>query len=50
MSPPTELRRVLSLPVITFYGMGTIIGAGIYVLAGKIAGAAGMRLPSPWRA
>jgi amino acid transporter len=45
MSPPTELRRVLSLPVITFYGMGTIIGAGIYVLVGEIAGAAGMRAP-----
>ena len=45
MSPPTELRRVLSLPVITLYGMGTIIGAGIYVLVGEIAGAAGMRAP-----
>jgi APA family basic amino acid/polyamine antiporter len=45
MSPPTELRRVLSLPVITFYGMGTIIGAGIYVLVDEIAGAAGMRAP-----
>jgi len=42
-SPP--LRRVLSLPLITFYGLGTILGAGIYVLVGKIAGVAGLYAP-----
>ena len=40
-----QLRRVLSLPLITFYGLGTILGAGIYVLIGKIAGVAGLYAP-----
>ncbi len=40
-----RLRRALSLPLITFYGLGTILGAGIYVLVGKVAGAAGMYAP-----
>lgn len=40
-----ELRRSLSLPLITFFGLGTILGAGIYVLAGKVAGVAGMFAP-----
>ena len=39
------LRRALSLPVLTFYGLGTIVGAGIYVLVGKVAGIAGMHTP-----
>ena len=39
------LKRSLSLPLITFYGLGTILGAGIYVLIGKVAGAAGMYAP-----
>lgn len=37
-----ELNRSLSLPLLTFYGIGTILGAGIYVLIGKVAGYAGM--------
>jgi len=45
MPPPAPLRRALSLPLITLYGLGTIIGAGIYVLTGKVAGAAGMYAP-----
>ncbi len=40
-----QLRRALSLPLITFYGLGTILGAGIYVLVGKVAGAAGLYAP-----
>ena len=28
------LKRSLSLPLITFYGLGNILGAGIYVLVG----------------
>ena len=39
------LRRSLSLSLITFYGLGTILGAGIYVLVGKVAGIAGMYAP-----
>jgi basic amino acid/polyamine antiporter, APA family len=42
---PVALRRSLSLPLITFYGLGTILGAGIYVLVGKVAGLAGMYAP-----
>ena len=40
-----KLRRALSLPLVTFYGLGTILGAGIYVLVGEVAGAAGMYAP-----
>ncbi|HKQ25817.1 MAG TPA: APC family permease [Burkholderiales bacterium] len=43
--PKATLRRSLSLPLITFYGLGTILGAGIYVLVGKVAGVAGMYAP-----
>ncbi len=48
VSTPLEkvgLRRSLSLPLITFYGLGTILGAGIYVLVGKVTAAAGMFAP-----
>ena len=37
------LRRVLTLPWLLAYGLGTTIGAGIYVLIGKVAGIAGMQ-------
>jgi amino acid transporter len=40
-----ELKRSLSLPLITYYGLGTIIGAGIYVLIGEVAGKAGIYAP-----
>lgn len=39
------LKRELGLVVVSFYGLGTIIGAGIYVLVGKVAGEAGLFLP-----
>ena len=35
MSNPTLARKV-SLPLLTFYGLGTILGAGIYVLIGEV--------------
>lgn len=35
------LLRVLSLPLILFYGLGNILGAGIYVLVGKVIGYSG---------
>lgn len=41
MSNKTELKRSLSLPVVALYGLGNILGAGIYVLVGKVAGFAG---------
>jgi amino acid transporter len=39
------LDRVLSLPLTTFYGLGNILGAGIYVLIGKIVLYAGGYAP-----
>ncbi len=42
---PTGLRRRLTLPLLTFYGLGTIVGAGIYVLIGAVAGRAGLFAP-----
>ncbi len=36
-----KLKRSLSLPIVTLYGLGNILGAGIYVLVGKVAGMAG---------
>ena len=43
--PSPGLRRTLSLPLITFYGLGNILGAGIYVLIGKVVGYAGVLAP-----
>ncbi|MDX1796074.1 MAG: APC family permease, partial [Hydrogenovibrio sp.] len=42
---PVTLKRSLSLPLITLYGLGNILGAGIYVLVGKVAGEAGYFAP-----
>jgi len=39
------LRRSLSLPLLTLYGLGTTIGAGVYVLLGKVVQSAGMYAP-----
>lgn len=41
----TELKRTLGLPLLTLYGLGTILGAGIYVLVGKVAIHAGLYAP-----
>tara|TARA_B110000483_G_scaffold226488_1_gene287193 strand:- start:6761 stop:6937 length:177 start_codon:yes stop_codon:yes gene_type:complete len=35
------LARRIGLPLLTCCGLGTIFGAGIYVLIGKVAGNAG---------
>jgi len=43
--PEQPLRRTLSLPLVTFYGLGNILGAGIYVLIGKVVGEAGLFAP-----
>lgn len=40
-----KLARVLSLPMLVLYGMGTTIGAGIYALTGAVAGIAGLWAP-----
>ncbi|MEL6888076.1 MAG: APC family permease [Pseudomonadota bacterium] len=41
----THLRRALSLPLLTLYGLGVTVGAGIYVLIGATAAVAG---PQAW--
>lgn len=40
-----KLKRNVTLPMLVFYGLGNIFGAGIYVLIGEIAGIAGIYLP-----
>jgi basic amino acid/polyamine antiporter, APA family len=37
----TQLRRQLGLAALVFYGVGDILGAGIYALVGEVAGMAG---------
>ena len=38
---PPQLRRSLGFWALVFYGVGDILGAGIYALVGKVAGVAG---------
>ena len=45
MEPDGKLQKRLTLPYLVLYGLGTIVGAGIYVLVGKVAGRAGMLAP-----
>lgn len=40
-----QLKRGLSLSLLIFYGVGTVLGSGVYILTGKIAGEAGMYAP-----
>jgi amino acid transporter len=42
---PSQLKRSIGLPLIVFFGLGNILGAGIYVLVGKIAAEAGLFTP-----
>ncbi len=39
------LQRELGPVLLTLYGLGTILGAGIYVVIGEVAGAAGLLTP-----
>lgn len=45
MPEQVTLKRTLGLPMLTFYGLGTIVGGGFYALIGKVAGEAGMHTP-----
>lgn len=45
MNAQPQLKRSLSLTLMVFYGLGTILGAGIYVLVGKVAGHGGLFAP-----
>ncbi len=39
------LKRTITLPLLVLYGLGNILGAGIYVLIGKVSGVAGLLTP-----
>ncbi len=45
MQQQPALKRSLSLTLLVLYGLGTTVGAGIYVLIGKVAGQAGILSP-----
>jgi amino acid transporter len=45
ISKSVTLQRSLSLPLLTFYGLGTIVGGGFYALIGKVSIHAGMYTP-----
>lgn len=45
ISEPATLKRSLNLPMITIYGLGTMVGGGFYALTGKVAGKAAMLTP-----
>lgn len=40
-----KLARRLGIGLVTIYGLGNIVGAGIYALIGEVAGEAGMATP-----
>ena len=44
-SNKVSLKRDISLYLLVFYGLGNILGAGIYVLIGEIAGISGLFTP-----
>lgn len=45
MTNTSHLKRELGVWLLSFYGLGNILGAGIYVLVGKVAGEAGYFAP-----
>lgn len=45
MSTEVTLKRRLTLPLLTLYGLGTMVGAGIYVLVGEILAVSGAGAP-----
>ncbi len=40
-----RLKRALNLPLLTLFGVGTMVGAGIYVLVGEVIGLSGVFAP-----
>jgi len=43
--PAIQLKRTVGLTLLIFFGLGNILGAGIYVLIGKVASEAGIYTP-----
>ncbi len=44
---PTALKRALTTPLLYFFILGDVLGAGVYVLVGQVAADAGERCGSP---
>ena len=45
MENQPTLKRSINYPLLTLYGLGTIVGAGIYVLVGEVVSEAGLYAP-----
>ncbi|MCJ7765373.1 MAG: APC family permease [Thiovulaceae bacterium] len=45
MSQPQRLARKITMPMLLFYGLGNILGAGIYLLIAEVANVAGIYAP-----
>jgi amino acid transporter len=45
MPENVSLSRTINLPMLIFYGVGTMVGGGFYALIGKVAGEAGYAAP-----
>ncbi|MEN8146745.1 MAG: APC family permease [Campylobacterota bacterium] len=45
MAQPQQLLRKITMPMLLFYGLGNILGAGIYVLIAEVANTSGMYAP-----
>ena len=45
MNDQPALSRRLNLPLLTLFGLGTMVGAGIYVLVGEILAVSGSFAP-----
>jgi len=45
---PVGLKRTLTLPYVVLYGLGVTVGAGIYVLIGKVIARSGHYAPVPF--
>ena len=46
MENQPTLKRSINYPLLTLYGLGTIVGAGIYVLVGEVVNEAGLYAPA----
>lgn len=45
MTQPQQLLRKITMPMLLFYGLGNILGAGIYVLIAEVANTSGIYAP-----
>jgi amino acid transporter len=45
MTRESQLKRIVTLPFLVLYGLGTMVGGGFYALVGKVAGEAALFAP-----